>query len=144
MIFSNVFVGDSLPSSHFFTQSLSQSGFFKSASPAYLFLLHHPKLFQYSSEWSHTIPYGPIQFLIAPYSPLWSHTVLYSPMKSLTVTYSLIKSHFSLTLYPLSLNNNPLSLPLVPYPLVLFLSRNLGEGYCHSCDCDCCDCPQQK
>merc|ERR1711954_67623 len=79
--------------SHFFTQSLSQSGFFKSASPAYLFLLHHPKLFQYSSEWSHTIPYGPIQFLIAPYSPLWSHTVLYSPMKSLTVTYSLIKSH---------------------------------------------------
>ena len=35
------------------------------------------------------------------------------------------------------------SLPLVPYPLVLFLSQNLGEGYCHSCDCDS-DCPQQK
>ena len=34
-----------------------------------------------------------------------------------------VKLHFGLTLYPLSL-------PLVPYPLVLFLSRNLGEGYC--------------
>ena len=44
-----------------------------------------------------------------------------------------VKLHFGLTLYPLSL-------PLVPYPLVLFLSRNLDEGcYCHSCDC-----PQQK
>ena len=30
--------------------------------------------------------------------------------------------------YPLSLNPYPLSLPLVPYPLVLFLSQNLGEG----------------
>ena len=36
----------------------------------------------------------------------------------------------------------PLSLRLVPYPLVLFLSQNLGGGYCHSCHC--CDCPQQK
>ena len=42
-----------------------------------------------------------------------------------------VKLHFGLTIYPLSL-------PLVPYPLVLFLSRNLGEGYCDCCDCDCC------
>ena len=63
-----------------------------------------------------------------------------------------VELHFGLTSYPLpyplSLIPYPLSLPLFPYPPVLFLSRNLGEGYCHSCDCDCdcdcCDCPQQK
>ena len=43
-----------------------------------------------------------------------------------------VKLYFGLTLYPLSL-------PLVPYPLVLFFSRNLGEGYC-DCDCDYCHC----
>ena len=53
---------------------------------------------------------------------------------------------FPFTLYPYPLSHIPypishipylLSLPLVPYPL--FLSRNLGEGYC---DCDCCDWPK--
>ena len=55
--------------------------------------LHHPKLFQYSSRWSHTIPYGPIQFLIVPYSPLWSRTVLYGPVQSFMVPYSPLWSH---------------------------------------------------
>ena len=34
----------------------------------------------------------------------------------------------SIAPYPLSLFHYPLSLSLVPYPLVLILSRNLGEG----------------
>ena len=53
------------------------------------------------------------------------------------VVLSLIPYLLSLIPYPLSLISYPLSLPLVPYPLV----QNLGEGYC---DCDCCDCPEQK
>ena len=48
---------------------------------------------------------------------------------------SSVKLHFGLTLYPLSL-------PLVPYPLILFISRNLGEGC--SCHCSCYCYPKQK
>ena len=40
--------------------------------------------------------------------------------------------------YPLSLDPYPLSLPLVPYPLVLFFSRNLGEDSFSSRYCCCC------
>ena len=48
-----------------------------------------------------------------------------------------VKLHFGLNLYPLSL-------PLVPYSLVLFLSQNLGDS-CDSChSCHSCDCPLQK
>ena len=39
--------------------------------------------------------------------------------------------------YPLSLIPTPCSLS--PSTVVLLISRNLGEGYC--CDC-CCDCPK--
>merc|ERR1712240_763929 len=39
------------------------------------FLLDLPKLFQYSSGWSHTIPSSPIQSLIVPYKSLRSQTV---------------------------------------------------------------------
>ena len=59
-----------------------------------------------------------------------------------------VKLHFGLTLYPLSLILNLYPLSPIPTPcslsLVLFLSRNVGEGYC--CDyCDsCCHCPKQK
>ena len=42
--------------------------------------------------------------------------------------------------YPLSFEPHPWSLPFVPYPLVLFLSRSLGEGYCSSCCYCCCYC----
>ena len=39
----------------------------------------------------------------------------------------------------LSFLPSPLSLHLGPYPLVLFLSKNLGGG-CSSCHCSCCSC----
>ena len=38
----------------------------------------------------------------------------------------------------------PYPLTLVPYPLVLCLLRNLGEGSCHSCYCCHCYYPTQK
>ena len=79
--------------------------------------------------------------------PRGAHT----PKKRTTRFKKKRKSHFSemigswnwlglqcqtkLRSYPLSLIHNPLFLPLIPNPLVLFLSWNLGEGC--SCDCSC-------
>ena len=50
-----------------------------------------------------------------------------------------VELHLSLIPYPFPLNPYPQSPPLVPYPLVLFHSRNLGGDSCSCSSCSSCD-----
>ena len=51
-----------------------------------------------------------------------------------------VELDFGLIPYPLTLDPYPSSLPLIPYPLLLFLSRNLGEDSSSSFSSRCCYC----
>ena len=113
------------------------------------FLLDLPKLFQYSSGWSHTIPSSPIQFLNVPYSPLWSHIILYGPIQSHIVPYkslrsqtvhevptvnqvpySLLRSHtLPYSSYTSSRSQSPLRSQEIPYSLIKSYTDSFSVSY---------------
>ena len=74
------------------------------------------------------------------WSVMGALSIIFGHRTQMKRKYNKTWSSVSNSTYPLSLIPYSLSLLLVPYPLVLFLSQNLGEG----CDCDSCDCPKQK